>query len=191
MWRNTSEHGKTDRFKQTVLPHLPAAYNLARWLTRNEQDAEDAVQDAYVRAFRFFDGFHGTDGRAWLLQIVRNTCYTLLSQRRTREWTVSLDDTLELPAVADNPETIVLQRMSIERLGAILEDLPLEYKEVIVLRDLEEMRYKEIAEIVGIPLGTVMSRISRARRRIQQRLMEEDAASTASSSFGKAARHEL
>src|SRR5450432_3614087 len=153
------ERGKTERFERVVMPHLTAAYNLARWLTRNDQDAEDVTQDACVRAFRFLDGFQGSDGRAWLLRVVRNTCYTWLQHNRMHDATVTIDDALDLPSSAYNPETLVLQRMDYDRLAKALEDLPVEFREVMVLRELEGMSYKEIADVIDVPLGTVMSRL--------------------------------
>lgn len=182
------------RFNQTVLPHIDAAYNLARWVMRNDQDAEDAVQDAYIRAFRHFEGYRGENARAWLLRIVRNTCYTALRQQRAYEADLSLDDMVALPGLASNPETIVLQRLDIARLKAALDELPMEFREVVVLCELEGMSYREIAEIVDIPLGTVMSRLARARRKLQERLtaMEElPVQSSPTTRKGKEQRHEL
>lgn len=170
MSRGNTDIRERERFRQSVLPHIDAAHNLARWLMHNTQDAEDAVQDAFVRAFRYFDGFRGNDARAWLLRIVRNTCYSNLRQRRAEEPLVPLDETGELLAPNSNPETIVLQRLDIDRLKQILDELPIEFREVMVLRDMEGMSYRDIAEIVEIPIGTVMSRLARARRKIQDLL---------------------
>ncbi len=163
------DQSKAARFERSILPHLDAAYNLARWLTRNQHDAEDMVQEAYLRAFKFFDGFHGTDARAWLLTIVRNTCYTWLQQNRGRETTVSFDEEIHATeSELSNPATLVLKSGDMEMLKMALEELPVEFREVIVLRDLEELSYKEVAEIANIPLGTVMSRLARARERLKR-----------------------
>ena len=165
------EPNKLRRFEQTVLPHLDAAYNLARWLTRNEQDAEDVVQEACLRAFKFFDSFHSSDSRPWLLTIVRNTYYTWRQQQRVPELTTPFDEEIHsTDGEASNPEALVLQSIDSQLLKAALENLPVEFREVIVLRELEGLSYKEIADIVTIPLGTVMSRLARARKRLQHDL---------------------
>jgi RNA polymerase sigma-70 factor (ECF subfamily) len=165
------EQGRLEQFEQVVLPHLDAAYNLARWLTRNEHDAEDVVQEAYLRAYQFFDGFHGTDGRAWLLAVVRNTCYTWLERNRPRERTASFDEEKHgATSPAAGPDTPLLQKEDRELLDQALGALPAEYREAIVLRELEGLSYKEIAGVTGAPLGTVMSRLARARERLQQAL---------------------
>jgi len=162
----TSNNAK--RFEQAVLPHLDAAYNLARWLTHNEQDAEDIVQEAYLRAFKFFHSFHGTDARPWLLTIVRNTYYTWIQQKRAHEPIAYLDEEIEQAGSdALNPEELVLQSMNHDLLREALEQLPVEFREVIILRELEGLSYKEIAAIIAVPLGTVMSRLARARKRLQ------------------------
>jgi RNA polymerase sigma factor (sigma-70 family) len=156
------------RFEQAILPHLDAAYNLARWLTRNDHDAQDMVQEACLRAFKFFDGFHGVDARAWLLTIVRNTCYTWLEQNRRIQSMTSFDEeihTVEEDAL--NPSALALKSGDREMLKQSLEELPAEFREVIVLRDLEELSYKQIAEVINVPLGTVMSRLARARARLK------------------------
>jgi RNA polymerase sigma-70 factor, ECF subfamily len=161
-------HEKLARFEQAVLPHFAAAYNLARWLTRDEHDAEDIVQDSYVRALTFFDSFHGGDSRAWLLTIVRHTCYTWLQRHRGHELATAFDDELHSDArEASNPETLLLQRANQQLLREALEALPVEYREVVVLRELEGLSYKEIAGVADLPLGTVMSRLARARQRLQ------------------------
>lgn len=160
---------KLASFEQAVMPHLRAAYNLARWLTRNEHDAEDVAQEAYMRAFKFFGSFRGGDSRSWLLTIVRNTCYTWMQQNRSRQLTTVLDeeiDTLESDVL--DPEAILLQNVSKEVIKRALDELPLEFREAIVLRELEELSYKEIANIAGVPLGTVMSRLARGRKRLQK-----------------------
>jgi RNA polymerase sigma-70 factor (ECF subfamily) len=161
---------KRARFERLVLPHLEAAYNLARWLTHNEHDAEDVVQEAYVRAFTFFDGFRGEDARSWLLTVVRNTCYTWLEKHRAPEPTVTLDEKVHGQNSTPSPEQLFLRKAAGEELRAAVAELPLEFREVIVLRELEGLSYKEIASVLSIPLGTVMSRLTRARARLQQTL---------------------
>lgn len=158
-------------FEEAALPHLSAAYNLARWLTRNETDAEDIVQEAYLRAFKHFRGFHGTNGRPWLLAIVRNTCYTWMQQNRAPELWTAFDE--EMYSIAEdhmNPETLLLKEADNEIVRQAVEELPAEFREVIVLRELEGLSYKQIATVAEIPVGTVMSRLARARKRLQQRI---------------------
>ena len=151
------------RFEATVLPHLDAAYNLARWLTRNDHDAEDVVQEAFARALRYFGSLKDPDARAWLLAIVRNTGYTWLEKNRPSE-VVPLEDTAIVVAdVEANPEVVVLQRAQGRLINLALEELPVAYREVIVLRELEDLAYKDIASVVGVPIGTVMSRLARGR----------------------------
>jgi RNA polymerase sigma-70 factor, ECF subfamily len=159
------------RFEESVLPHLDAAHNLARWLTRGGDDAEDVVQEALLRAFRAFSGFRGAEPRAWLLAIVRNACFTWLRKNRRQEVTTEFDEqTHTLDGDATNPERLVLREGDGARVRQALEDLPAEYREVVVLREMEGMSYKEIATIADIPVGTVMSRLARARGRLQQAL---------------------
>jgi RNA polymerase sigma-70 factor (ECF subfamily) len=161
--------GQLARFEQTILPHMDAAYNLARWLTRRHQDAEDVVQEAYLRAFQFFGSFRGGDGRTWLLAIVRNTCYTWLHKNRAPEQTVSFDEEKHGLTLAERgPEAHLLRTEDTEMLHVALRELPTEFREVVVLRELEELSYKEIAGIAGIPVGTVMSRLARGRERLQE-----------------------
>jgi len=158
-------------FEQTVLPHLDAAYNLARWLTRNDQDAEDVVQEACLRALKFYSGFQGGDGRAWLLAIVRNTGYTWLQKHRVREQALPLEETHDLiPDGGCGPEELALRSVDKEILRQAVEALPIENREVIVLRELEGLSYKEIATIADLPIGTVMSRLARGRQRLQRDL---------------------
>jgi RNA polymerase sigma factor (sigma-70 family) len=160
---------KLQRFEQAILPHLDAAYNLARWLTRNEQDGRDMVQEASLRAFKFFDGFRGGDARAWLLTTVRNTCYTWLEQNRRSQVMTPFDEEIHtLDQDASNPESLALKNSDMEMLQQALEQLPDEFREVIVLRDLEDFSYKQIADITNVPLGTVMSRLARARSKLKQ-----------------------
>src|SRR5712692_6508838 len=156
------------RFEESVLPHLDSAYNLARWLTRNGHDAEDLVQDALLRAFRAFPGFRGADGRAWLLASVRNACYTWLRGNRRQELTTEFDEEVHT-AEGDvlNPERLVLREGESARVRQALEELPAEFREVLVLREIEGLSYKEIATVVDVPVGTVMSRLARARGRLQ------------------------
>ncbi len=165
------EHNQLPNFEQAVLPHLDAAYNLARWLMRNEQDAQDVAQEAYLRAFRFFPGFRGGDARAWLMKIVRNTCYTWLHANRPLQDATEFDENLFPPdSRALNPEEVVLQNNSGTLLRKALEKLPTNFREVLILRELEGMSYREIADITGMPAGTVMSSLSRARGRLRQAL---------------------
>jgi RNA polymerase sigma factor (sigma-70 family) len=156
-------------FEQAVLPHLNAAYNLARWLTHNQQDAEDAVQDAYLRAFRFFPNFRGSNARPWLMKIVRNTCYTWLHKNRPLQEAAEFDEQL-FPADprAQNQEVAALQNANAAVVQAALEQLPTKFREVLILREIEEMSYREIADITGVPTGTVMSSLSRARARLRE-----------------------
>ena len=167
------------RFEEIVLPHLDAAYNLARWLTRNEHDAEDVVQEAYLRAFRFFDGFRGGESRAWLLAIVRNTCYSWLEKNRPSEISASFDEEAPagdragfdpdmMAAQGGNPEAIALQNAHKRILNQAIATLPLGYREVLILRELEDLSYREIARVVDVPVGTVMSRLARARKLLRQ-----------------------
>lgn len=175
-----SDNPLAQRFESTVSPHLDAAYNLARWLTRDPHDADDVVQDAYLRAFRYFGGFRGGDGRAWLLTIVRNTFYTWVEQRRQQRQEVEYDEAgggLDLMEASGdqalhgtNPEQLLLRAADQQLVEKALLRLPVEYREILVLRELEELSYKEIAEIVGVPLGTVMSRLSRARQQLRHQI---------------------
>jgi RNA polymerase sigma-70 factor (ECF subfamily) len=161
-------------FEQVVLPHLNAAYNLARWLTRDEHDAEDVVQDAFVRALRFFDGFRGDDARAWLLAIVRNTSYDFLRRHRPHEVTEPFDEELHSPTEeGPTPETLLLKRTNQVLVRRALETLPVAWREIIILREFEGLSYKQIADVAGIKIGTVMSRLARARRQLQQLLATE------------------
>ena len=154
-------------FEQIIVPHLNAAYNLARWLTRNEQDAEDIVQEAYLRAFRFFDSFNGGDGKVWLLAIVRNTCLTW-RRRESQMAKVSFDEETHGPSdAAATVEGRLVDEVSTEQLRSCMDSLPLEYREILVMRELEEMPYRDIAGVLSLPIGTVMSRLSRGRRRLQ------------------------
>jgi RNA polymerase sigma-70 factor (ECF subfamily) len=161
------------RFEEVVLPHIDAAYNLARWLVRGDAEAQDLAQEAMLRAYRFFGGFRGGNPRAWLLKIVRNTCYTWLEGARGTRDATEFDE--EIHGVAEvTPESLAIAGANSERLAHALDGLPAKFKEVLVLRELEGCSYKEIAEVTGIPIGTVMSSLSRARRRLEQALGAED-----------------
>jgi len=158
-----------ERFEQLVLPHVDAVFNLARWLLRGRADAEDVAQEALLRACRFFGGFNGGDARAWLLQIVRNTCYTWLEKNRPLELSIEFDEELHEQTSA-TPETLAIIADDHKRLTLALETLPPRFREVLVLRELEGSSYKEIATITSIPIGTVMSSLSRARRQLYSAL---------------------
>ena len=155
------------------IAHLDAAYNLARWLMRDETEAEDMVQEAYVRVASHFAGFRGGDGRAWLLTIVRNSCYDRLRQKGASDRNTNFDEELHSARrQTPNPETALLLAERSELVNKSLAELPAEYREVLILRELEQRSYREIADIAGIPLGTVMSRISRARQQLQRTLFD-------------------
>lgn len=163
-------------FESLVLPHLDAAYNLARWLLRDPSVAEDAVQEASLRAFRYIGSLRSEDARAWLLGIVRNTCFTLLERRRSAPDTVDFDDSaFEVAAGADepgrsDPAVLLEQRKLQAQVDAALRTLPPALREVIVLREFEDLEYAEIARIIAVPVGTVMSRLSRAREKMRAAL---------------------
>ena len=158
-------------FEAAMLPHLDAAHNLARWLLRNEQDAQDVVQEAYLRAFRSFSGFHGTNGRAWLLTIVRNTSYTLLKKNRAVDFTTTFDEEIHATGHESvSPATILEHSEDAELIREAMDELPAEFREILVLRHQEGLSYKEIADIARIPLGTVMSRLARARDKLKEYL---------------------
>jgi RNA polymerase sigma-70 factor (ECF subfamily) len=165
------------RFEAIVLPHLDAAYTLARYLVPNEEDARDVVQDAYLRALKYFGGFRGAeaaDGRPWLLAIVRNAAYSRRRRQRVDAGATEFDEQLHSDTVADaHPEAELMVSAARESLHQALDQLPLEFREVIVLRELEGMSYKEIGDVTGVPVGTVMSRLSRARQRLQRALWAE------------------
>ena len=165
---------KMARFEAAVLPHLDAAYNLARWMTRNSADAEDVAQEAMLRAFRFFDGFRGDDGRVWLLTIVRNTYLTWIRRQMPEQNSAEFDERqhTDIESVL-TPESAALRQATAEQVRRAIETLPAEYREVILMRELEQMSYKEIATVTQAPLGTVMSRISRARSMLRRFIAEE------------------
>jgi RNA polymerase sigma-70 factor (ECF subfamily) len=159
-------------FEEIMLPHLPNAYNLARWILRNEQDAEDSVQEAYLRAYKAFDQFRGGDGRAWLLTILRNVCYSRLRKNKNVNLHEEFDESVHGVAEATEPAAGPLQgEVGPELLRAAMSALPEKMREMIVLHDLEGLAYREIAEVAGIPIGTVMSRLARARERLHRELL--------------------
>jgi RNA polymerase sigma-70 factor (ECF subfamily) len=159
-------------FEQVVLPHLDAAYNLARWLLRRDQDAEDVVQEACLRAFNAFGQFHGGEARSWLLTIVRNTSYTWLTRNRERAPTASFDEALHDVATDEfDPQIILQQRSDRDAVKRAIEELPVEFREMLVLREFEGLSYQQMAAVAGLPVGTVMSRLARARQRLE-RLLE-------------------
>ena len=163
---------ESSRFAEVALPHLDAAYNLARWLSGSANDADDIVQEAYLRAFRFFNTFHGGNARAWLLAIVRNTWFSEWRRRSDAADGTPFDEVLHgderLPGWVDDigsdPETLAVRRDDAKLVHRALEQLPVEYREVLVLRELEDMSYRDIASVAGIPIGTVMSRLARGRQ---------------------------
>jgi RNA polymerase sigma-70 factor (ECF subfamily) len=153
-------------FERVMLPHLNSAYNLARWLIRNEQDAQDVVHDSFLRAHRYFASFDGTDGRAWLLGIVRNACFSFLRASKVQE--IPTDEHLDVQTSKEaSPERAMMLKEDLQALRDCIEALPPEYREAVVLRELEELSYKEISIAAGIALGTVMSRLNRARIRLE------------------------
>lgn len=174
------DDSKQARFEREMLPHLDAAHNLARWLLRGSEDANDVTQEAFLRAYKYFDGFHGGSSKAWLLKIVRNSCYSWLKDQPRAE-SMSPDEDGRLNAEherameaagygAPSPEAEFIAKADRAQLQKALEKLPPDYREILILREIEELSYKEICEIADIPIGTVMSRLSRARGLLQRRL---------------------
>jgi RNA polymerase sigma factor (sigma-70 family) len=172
---------KRARFEREMLPHLDAAYNLARWILRGSEDAQDVTQEAFLRAFKYFDGFHGGNAKAWLLSIVRNGCYSWIKSRPKTE-SMSEDDEGRLNPEHEraleaaghgmpSPEAHAIEKADRKLLQEGLQELPTDYREILILREIEELSYKEISEIAKIPIGTVMSRLSRARALLQQKLV--------------------
>jgi len=154
---------------EILLSHLDAAYNLAHWLVRNGADAEDVVQEAYLRAFQYSDGFRGGDARAWLFTIVRHTAYTWLRKTRAFEPVSQFDEQIATTGVEVlNPEQLLLQKADGQIVEQAMSELPVRFREILILRELEGFSYKQIAEVVGVPMGTVMSTLSRARERFRQ-----------------------
>lgn len=152
-------------FEKVVLPHLDAAFNLARWLTGNDHDAQDVAQESCLRALKSFGGYRGGNPRSWLLTIVRNTSYTFLKRGRAVE-TIELPEDLAADESTAGPEAVLDAQLDVQRVRAAIAELPIDYREAIVLREMEEYSYKEIADITGAPIGTVMSRLARARRQL-------------------------
>ena len=172
------EPPELERFEAVVLPHLSAAYGLARYLMRNDSDADDVVQEAFLRALKYFGGFRGegaSQSRAWLLAIVRNMAHTWRRRVHTGSSTTEFDETVHSEAIADEHPGSALSRRDLrETLAEVLDRLPPEFREVIVLREMEGLSYKEISEVADVPVGTVMSRLSRARKRLQEALSASD-----------------
>ena len=165
------------QFENDAIPHLSSAYNLARWLVRDEHIAQDMVQEAYIRAFKYFDTFHGGDIRPWLLSIVRNTCFTWLHSKRQGGDTLEFDEDRDSNTYDttyggrdNNPEAILLSKQEGARVNLAISTLPVVFREVLVLRELEGMSYEEISAVAGIPAGTVMSRLARARAMLRAEL---------------------
>lgn len=162
------------RFEQTVLPHVDAAYNLARWIVRNADDAEDVVQESLLRALRFFGGFRGANVRPWLLTIVRHACYAWLQSRRPADLSELSADELDASGALTgpdlNPETLAIRSAEAAQLNDAISALPVAFREALILREMEDMSYREISQITQVPIGTVMSRLSRARRLLIQSL---------------------
>jgi RNA polymerase sigma-70 factor (ECF subfamily) len=164
-----SAEARVRQFEETMLPHLDAAYNLARWLTRNADDAQDVVQEAYLRAFRFLDSHHGGDGKSWLLEVVRNTCFTWHRREKRHLNSDEFDERAHTPAASDPDQEEAL--VAAENRGALrncIDKLPDVFREVLVMRELEEMSYQQISRATGLAAGTVMSRLSRARKRLEE-----------------------
>jgi RNA polymerase sigma-70 factor, ECF subfamily len=155
------------RFEALVLPLMNDAYNLARWLMKNQDDAEDTVQESYLRAFRFFASFQGTNFRGWFLKVVRNTCYNALGARKQREKEVPLEE--EADEIEDHsplPPVSLARKATVEAVREAIAALPVEFREAVVLRELEGLSYKEISDVTEVPIGTVMSRLARGRHQL-------------------------
>lgn len=165
----TRSQSRLELFEEIIMPHLDAAYNLARWLMRNKDDAQEVVQESYLRAFRFFDGYRGGDGKAWILAVVRNTCRTWQRRQKRESGSVPFDERAEGGhSLAPDAEDQMADRERIGVLRSCIEMLPIDFREVLIMRELEEMSYQEIANALGLALGTVMSRLSRARKRLEE-----------------------
>ena len=174
--QDMSDADRRRRFEATVLVHLDAAFGLARWILRDDAMAEDAVQDACLRAFRFFDGMLGPTPKAWFMAIVRNACLDSLAATRRRGVEQSFEDDEHSAAQAGamgeacSPESLVARAADVRALAALVDALPEEFREVLVLREFEGLSYREISSVVGVPIGTVMSRLARARERLTRQL---------------------
>ena len=156
----SASDSKRSRFESNVAPYVDAAYNLARWLTGNDQDAEDVVQEAMLRAFMYFDGFRGGDTRSWILKIIRNTCFTWLEANRPSE--------IAATGVEELEDMTTLRRTTALQLNNAMATIPAAFREVVVLREMEGLSYKEIATVIDAPIGTVMSRLARARAELRR-----------------------
>jgi RNA polymerase sigma-70 factor (ECF subfamily) len=173
MQEATRRPGEAGSFEQVAMPHLDAAYNLARWLVRNPHDAQDIVQEAYLRALKFFGGYQGGNSRAWILKIVRNTSYSFLEKNRSAGLGVEFHEEIHTAESSQtDAETEMLKSVESAVLRAALEELPVNFREILVLRELEEMSYKEIADVMGVPIGTVMSGLARGRSQLRERLLQ-------------------
>src|SRR5205809_3459013 len=167
--QDAAQEHEVASFEETMLPHMDAAHNLAKWLLRNEEDAQDVVQEAYLRAFKSFSGFHGSNGRAWLLTIVRNTSYTLLKKNRAVDLTTTFDEEIHTAGHESvSPATILEHSEDAELIRNAMDQLPTEFREIVILRHQQDLSYKEIGEILRIPPGTVMSRLARARGKLKE-----------------------
>ena len=172
--QNHAQKAELASFEAIMLPHMDAAHNLARWLLRNEQDAQDIVQEAYLRALKSFSGFHGSNGRAWLLTIVRNTAYTLLKKNRAADLTITFDEEVHASGRESvSPAAILEHAEDAELIKNAMNELPAEFREILTLRHQEELSYQEIGEILKIPTGTVMSRLARARAKLREYLTSQ------------------
>ena len=168
--RNTPD---THTFDQVVLPHLDAAYRLARWLVGNQHDAEDAVQESSLRALRYFQTFSGGNGRAWFLRIVRHTCYGWRNHMTAVPTELFDEEQHSVVGAAKDPEALLLQADDVELIDEALRNLPRRFRELLVLRELEGLSYQELADVLDIPIGTVMSGLSRARRAMRGALVDQ------------------
>jgi RNA polymerase sigma-70 factor (ECF subfamily) len=161
------ERSRLALFEDLALPHLDAVFNFARWLMRNDDEAQEVVQETFLRALRYFDSYRGSDAKAWLFAILRNTCLTWRSRKRQTGATESFDEGTHSPqTVMRDQEQQMIDAGQMVTLRRCIEMLPLEYREVLIMRELEEMSYRQISEVMAVPVGTVMSRLSRARRRL-------------------------
>jgi RNA polymerase sigma-70 factor (ECF subfamily) len=168
---SVDDHERSELFEQTVLPHLDSAYNLARWLAGNDQDAQDVAQEASLRAFKYFGSFRGDTARAWLLSIVRNSFYTWLRKNRPPEKMVEMtEDILDMEAPSVSVEAVSPLFADADAVRRTIGELPVEFREIVILREMEGFSYKEIAELAEVPIGTVMSRLARARKLLQKSL---------------------